>query len=394
MYLRQKMINIKIQHKLCPKYGNTKLREILKDVFMPKQIERLIFKNKNCNSLLNFKEGLFIFAEECWSTVTWIINYLKIYSQPEVFTWHPKRITFSVERECLTVLSFDKMIVDSRLCYDQREDRIMGPHANAQKQPILYDLHKNITKDKLFKVIKEVEEYGFKVVATVSDTRGRNLSLWKNLQISTNKVSFMNPLDVTLEVRVFADIPHLIKQSRNNFLDYGIRLPCRTEVSNWQLEQILHNKEISRTLKLDSRVHFNVSGSAQQKVKYAMQLFSHHTATVLKRKFLQKPQISKFFDLVDKWFDNCKRFRKPWHSAFGIHFQEQAQILNDVKDVVENMSVIGKTSLMPFQKGIIVSIKYLTGLYNYLISSENLKYVITCHLNQGVLENLFLGYVV
>ncbi|KAJ8870001.1 hypothetical protein PR048_029012 [Dryococelus australis] len=37
-----------------------------------------------------------------------------------------------------------------------------------------------------------------------------------------------------------------------------------------------------------------------------------------------------------------KDFRKPWHSAFGIHFIEQAQILEDRKGVVENMSLLIK----------------------------------------------------
>ncbi|KAJ8892029.1 hypothetical protein PR048_004594, partial [Dryococelus australis] len=108
-----------------------------------------------------------------------------------------------------------------------------------------YFFDKNITKDKLFK--EEVEESGFKVVAVASDMGDRNLSLWKNLQISTNKVSFMNPVEVT-----------------NNFLDYGIRLPCGTEVSKWQFQQILHDKELSLTPELDSTGHFNISGSARQ----------------------------------------------------------------------------------------------------------------------------------
>ncbi|KAJ8883098.1 hypothetical protein PR048_014937 [Dryococelus australis] len=56
---RQELINIKIQHS-C-----------------------------SCNSSFNFKEGVFIFTEECLSTVTWINIYLKMDSQPEVFTWHP-----------------------------------------------------------------------------------------------------------------------------------------------------------------------------------------------------------------------------------------------------------------------------------------------------------------
>ncbi|KAJ8889323.1 hypothetical protein PR048_008822, partial [Dryococelus australis] len=78
------------------------------------------------------------------------------------------------------------------------------------------------------------------------------------------------------KVWVFADIPHLIKLLRNNFLDYHILLPCGTEVSKQPL---------------------------------------------LKRKFPQKQQISKFFDLVDKWCEVMnssfeKDFRKPWHSFY------------------------------------------------------------------------------
>ncbi|KAJ8892632.1 hypothetical protein PR048_005213 [Dryococelus australis] len=146
----------------------------------------------------------------------------------------------------------------------------------------------------MFEVKKEVEESYSKIVAILSVMQGAYLSLWKNLQISTNKVSFTNSVDVTREVRVFADIPHLIKLLRNTFLDYGIWLPYGTEVS----KQILHDKQLSLTPKLDGSVHLNVSGSARQKLKYATQLFSHHTATSLKRKFPQKPQVSKHWAVI------------------------------------------------------------------------------------------------
>ncbi|KAJ8888053.1 hypothetical protein PR048_007539 [Dryococelus australis] len=93
--------------------------------------------------------------------------------------------------------------------------------ASKWKLPIFNDFDKYIAKDKLFEVIKEVEDSNLKVVAIVSDMGGGNISLWKNLQISTNKVSVTNPVDVTRELWVFADIPHLIKLLRNVFLDYG-----------------------------------------------------------------------------------------------------------------------------------------------------------------------------
>ncbi|KAJ8896620.1 hypothetical protein PR048_001964 [Dryococelus australis] len=81
--------------------------------------------------------------------------------------------------------------------------------------PMTFD--KNFTKDKLLEVIKEVEDSGFKVVAILSDMGGGNL------------ISFTIMVDVTQKVWVFADITHLIKLLGNNFLDYGIRLPCGIE---------------------------------------------------------------------------------------------------------------------------------------------------------------------
>ncbi|KAJ8894294.1 hypothetical protein PR048_006909 [Dryococelus australis] len=267
------------------------------NVFTPKQIERLVFRNKKriwwedddiaaAVTLRSISRKAYLYLRKNvglplsgLSTIRKWTRNLKCLPgiQKESLSVLKGRSLWMSSRERLTIISFDEIRVDSRMCHDQRENRIMGPHSNAQviiarglaskwKQPIFYDFDRNITKDKLFEVIKEVEESGFKVVAIASDMGGGNLSLWRNLQISTNKVSFTDLVDVTREEWVFADIPHLIKLLRNNFLDYGIRLSCGTEISKWQLQQILHDKELSLTPKLDSRVHLNVSGSARQKV--------------------------------------------------------------------------------------------------------------------------------
>ncbi|KAJ8890808.1 hypothetical protein PR048_010317, partial [Dryococelus australis] len=251
-------------------------------VFTPKQIERLIFKNKKliwwedddiaaAVTLRSISRKAYLYLRKNFGLSLPELSTIRKWTRNLKCSPDIQKELLSVLKERLTVLSFDAMRVDSKMCYDQREDRIMGLHSNAQviimrglaskwKQPIFYDFDKNFTKDKLFEVIKEV---GYS-----------SLNLWKNLQISKNKVSFTNPVDVTRGVRMFADIPHLIKLLRYNFLDYGIRLPCGTEVS--KLQQILHDKDLLLTSKLDSRVHLNISGRAQQKVKYATQLFSHH----------------------------------------------------------------------------------------------------------------------
>lgn len=53
------------------------------------------------------------------------------------------------KNELLCILSFDEMNVDARVCYDQDEDKVYGPHSQAQvvmvralcsnwKQPIFF----------------------------------------------------------------------------------------------------------------------------------------------------------------------------------------------------------------------------------------------------------------
>ncbi|KAJ8868375.1 hypothetical protein PR048_029891 [Dryococelus australis] len=198
--LRQELINIKIQHRKCPKYANTKLREISKDVFTPKQIARQIFKNKKriwwedddiaaAVTLCSISRKVYLYLQKNVGLQLPGLStmYLKMDSQPEVLKHRSLPMS---SRKRLTVLSFDKMRVDSRMCYDQREDRIMCPHSNAYniiakclaskwKQPISYHLDKNTTKDKLFEAIKEVEEFGFKVVDIVRDMDGGNLGFGK-----------------------------------------------------------------------------------------------------------------------------------------------------------------------------------------------------------------------
>ncbi|KAJ8880294.1 hypothetical protein PR048_016760 [Dryococelus australis] len=143
VYLRQELIIIEIQHrqsKIC------KLKT-------KGNFERCIYSKTNRKAdLQKQKEGVFTFAEERWSVITWIINYLKMDSQPVVFTCHPKRnrLLSMSSRERLTFLSFNEMRDDYRMCYIQREDTKMGPHSNAQviigrgmtskwKQLIFYD---------------------------------------------------------------------------------------------------------------------------------------------------------------------------------------------------------------------------------------------------------------
>ncbi|KAJ8894699.1 hypothetical protein PR048_000006 [Dryococelus australis] len=130
-----------------------------------KQIERLIFKNQKqiwcedddidaaltlrsiCGIMLVYHYLDYLLFENGLATQS-------VYLASKTNYFHGSLLLSSRER--LAVLSFDE-IIDSRMCYDQREDRIMA-----------------LIPTRLFKVIKEVEEAGFNVVAIVSDMGGRN----------------------------------------------------------------------------------------------------------------------------------------------------------------------------------------------------------------------------
>lgn len=74
--------------------------------------------------------------------------------------------------------------------------------------------------------------------------------------------------------------------------------------------------------------------------------------------------------------------------------KEQDQILNKITTVMKNSRVGSHKTLLPFQKGIILSNTSLKELLKYLkekYSTENFKivYIITYRINQDVLENFF-----
>ena len=54
-----------------------------------------------------------------------------------------------------------------------------------------------------------------------------------------------------------------------------------------------------------------------------------------------------------------------------------------------NVFVIGKSTLLPFQKGILQSINALKLLYADLRERHGIKYILTYRLNQDVIENFF-----
>ena len=75
--------------------------------------------------------------------------------------------------------------------------------------------------------------------------------------------------------------------------------------------------------------------------------------------------------------------------AFGLQLEVQEKILDTMSDTMYKMRVKGKSSLMPFQKGIIQSNNALKLLFKDLKEIFGLNYILTYRLNQDVLEQFF-----
>lgn len=81
-------------------------------------------------------------------------------------------------------------------------------------------------------------------------------------------------------------------------------------------------------------------------------------------------------------------------NAYGINLNEQSKTINEMTQFIEEMRVGQKSSLLPFQKGILLSNKSLTEMSSYiqkqyLSETFKIEYIITRRLNQDILENLF-----
>ena len=81
--------------------------------------------------------------------------------------------------------------------------------------------------------------------------------------------------------------------------------------------------------------------------------------------------------------------KKPLSCAFGVHLKEQVQALENMEYLIKSMKINNKTFMLPFQKGILNTIKAIQGLYEVLHSSHGIEFLFSTHVNQDNLENLF-----
>lgn len=117
----------------------------------------------------------------------------------------------------------------------------------------------------------------------VSDLGGANRGLHNALNISQSKPYFQNPAN-NEKIFVFADVPHLLKLIRNNFVDHGFIIENKV-IKKEVVEEAIKAANTS-DLKITHKISLeqvNVAGPQRQRVKYAAKLFSHTMSTAISR---------------------------------------------------------------------------------------------------------------
>ena len=189
-------------------------------------------------------------------------------------------------------------------------------------------------------------------------------------------------------------IPHVLKLLRNHFLDHGFVLPSGTVINKDTIRLLLDKDgdELKIAHKL-TPLHLTVTGMERQKVRLAAQLFSRTTASAIRYVCPEKKEMADFIELVNDSFDvlnsRTKTAKFPWQSPYGMDLDRQNNLLDSMSRTISELRVGNKTSLLPFQRGFMMSIAAVKGLFQDLQTQFDVKYLLTARLNQDCLENFF-----
>lgn len=142
--------------------------------------------------------------------------------------------------------------------------------------------------------------------------------------------------------------------------------------------------------------HIQCKGPDRQNVAMATQLLSHTTAVALRQYQQTNPaalRLANFISIVNSWFDvmNSRNLyeRQDQKKPFGLNIIEQQKILDEMSDMISTMRCAHSPEMLPFQEGILVSIKSTKRLYQDMVETYGVTYILTKKINQDALENFF-----
>jgi len=272
------------------------------------------------------------------------------------------------------------------------------------KQIVHFSFTDKLDRHMLFEIIRNVENTGIQVCSIVSDMGSKNQGLWKDLDVGRvvkgqiEKTSFRHPYDPSRNVFVFPDFPHLLKLLRNHLIDTQLTLPDGTVLDKTIIQKLLEvqKHELRLTFKVTQK-HISVRGKQRMKVRPAFELFSAKVAHAIRVAFPKRKSEAQFFEMINNFSDLMNTRSKPcqpstiYKVAYGANYEKQTEFLTNFYQYFSQIRVGRRKpgTLAPFQKGFLMAIRSLIGLYLEMKQRTNAKYIMTARLNQDYVENTF-----
>jgi hypothetical protein len=282
------------------------------------------------------------------------------------------------------------------------------------KQTVAYYFTRDTVKTHQLKqiivyIIKQLQEVGLNVVATVCDQGSTNRTAIKELcgENRDRPSPFFFVVDGKRICTIF-DVPHLLKNTRNALIDCAIEFSNKKHAKFEHIQAAFNLDQQTRTYRLLPKLkneYFNFKDSyVKMKVKVAAQQLSHTVAAAIET-FADKGKLpieamhtAEFVSFIDSLFDSLNGSQlhpsegknlKCALSKDSSHLQFWSDSLPRIRDwkIIDSKSGQLRTNFK-FVEGWQITIRAIMHLWQNL-KGMGLQYLSLRNLNQDPVENLF-----
>lgn len=346
-----------------------------------------------------------------------------------------KRTESMTAQEKYCILTFDGMALKSKLQYFESSDTVSGfvdlgefgkktsdiarqavqfmvrGVSSRWKQPVghffgTHTIQVATMKEMILKIVSMLEDIGLRVVALVCDQEPSHCVLYKLLGISVAQPWFL--AESGNRVYGLYDVPHLIKNVRNNLLNYDITTESGDDIiASFDVIRQLYELEKASCLRLCPKLtdgHIQLKPFKKMKVSLATQVLSHSVAagirTYVRFKKLNDSALStaSFVERIDQIFDvlnsRVLKVNHKWKKPLTAKSVDQFHLLETACEWVSSWRFRHATkktvkSTLPFQQGLLITITGIQQIAYDLLNEHGFKFVLTSRFNQDIVENWF-----
>jgi len=323
------------------------------------------------------------------------------------------------DRQCAVV--FDEIALKTHLTFDKHQDRVVGYtdnnkiathalvfmirglHSKWKQALAFFFTHNTMAASTLAELVcdcvDKLQNINLFVRCIVCDQGATNVAALRQLGFMTNDPCLQLP-KIQTKIHVIFDVPHLLKNVRNNLQRHDIKVDDST--AQWkhidQFYQIDKQSSIRLAPKLTDR-HIDVTSVAKMRVSLAAQTLSHSVADGIKLRVMTNELSSDavatadFVDKMDTLFDilNSRVLKadRPTRCPVTNRNSQLSELLK-LKSWVDRWVFVGARaqSGIHCHWGLQTSIVSIHALCSALLN-EGYSFLCTSRFNQDCVENFF-----